>query len=519
MAATSSSALVPAGQSLNLLDAITGFEGVLSDPERAELRKMRNVPDADAILVFTAELDASHRNRRGPSYASRLHTVLASVGSYCGIIETCVSSHPEIAALVWGTMKLTMLVLTNFTSFYAATSSLFMKLGRLCPPFADYQALYPDSSRLQKALGEFHASIIRCCTHLVQVTRRTTGKRWAKAFLESFDQEFKPDLEHVQNRAGDVDHEIRLAHAQAVRHDQQLQAMERQEAKESRLSLHRFISRIDGATEKTQAMQFQRDERRARERRQQLVDSLSSRSSLRLFKQNCRRRHCNTTDWIFQTSEFKRWFHMDQPVLWLTGKIGSGKTVATSSVIQYIQRYRASSGSHLSFFFVQASEADSLSATAILKSILQQLVDPLKMRTEIEIALQSLHPSFDAEDVLDVLRQIIPIQRFYIAIDGIDECERVHAVELLKSLSALVSSRPNLRLFLSGRPSLLPDINRHLKKGCIHLSMESQNVNTDIATYIKDTIDIKINEDDLRVGDASLVSEIKSALVEGAQGM
>lgn len=518
MAATSSSALVPSGQSLNLLDAISGFKGVLDDAERGELKKMRNVPDADAILVFTAELDASHRNRRGPSYASRLHSILSSVGSYCGIIETCVSSHPEIAALVWGTMKLTMLVLSNFTSFYAATSGLFMKLGRLYPPFADYQALYPDSSRLQKSLGEFHASIIRCCTHLVQVIRRTTGKRWVKAFLESFDQEFKPDLEDVQHHASDVEHEIRLAHAQAVRQDQQLQAMERQEAKESRLSVHRFISRMDGTSNNIQTMQLQRDERRARERRQQLVDSLSSRSFLRLFKQNCRRRHRATTDWIFQTPEFKQWLHQDQPVLWLSGKIGSGKSVATSSVIQFIQRLKPSSGSPLAFFFVQAGETDSNTATTILKSILQQMVESSKMTTRIEDALQSLHPSSDAEDILEVLREMAPTREFYIIVDGIDECDGTHTVELLKALSALASCRPSLRLFLSGRPSLHSDINRYFTEFTL-LSMESPNVNADIATYITDAIDLRIAEDDLRVGDAALVGEIKSALIKGAQGM
>lgn len=351
MAAPSSTVVVALGQSRDLPDAIRGFKSILTKAERDELEKMRLVPDADAILVFTAELDACNRNRRGSSYASRLHTILSSVGSYCGTVNTFVSSNPEIAALVWGTMRLTMLVLTSFTSFYAATSDLFVKLGRLCTPFADYQALYPDSSPLQKALGEFHASIIRCCTHLVQTIRRTATEGLVKAFLKSFDQEFKPDLEDVESRAIDVKHKIHLAQAQAVRQDQQLQEIERQEAKESRLNFHRLISRVDERTVKTRDMQIQRDERHARERRQQLIDSLSNRSFLKLFKQNCQRRHCATTDWIFQTSEFKQWFHEDQTVLCLSGKIGSGKTVATSSVIQYLQRHKTSSASQLSFFF------------------------------------------------------------------------------------------------------------------------------------------------------------------------
>lgn len=140
------------------------------------------------------------------------------------------------------------------------------------------------------------------------------------------------------------------------------------------------------------------------------------------------------------------------------------------------------------------------------------------MPAEIENALQSLNSSSDTEDILDVLRRFAPTTTFYIAMDGIDECERIHAVKLLKALAALVSCRGSLRLFVSSRPSHLPDISRHFKEP-LHISLECQYVDADIATYINDAIDMKIDEDDLRVGDASLVGEIKSALIQGAQGM
>ncbi len=47
-----------------------------------------------------------------------------------------------------------------------------MGFSRQCPRFAEYQALYPASPGLQTALCDFHASIIRCCKHAVEITQR-----------------------------------------------------------------------------------------------------------------------------------------------------------------------------------------------------------------------------------------------------------------------------------------------------------------------------------------------------------
>ncbi|KAI0905240.1 hypothetical protein F4823DRAFT_146460 [Ustulina deusta] len=109
MATTSSlTAARPAvGQALQ--DAISEFQNVLDEKQRRELNELRPVPDANAILVFTAKLDLADLNRRGRSFSSRLHTILLAVRNFCSIVETFVSSHPEIAALVWGSVKLTML--------------------------------------------------------------------------------------------------------------------------------------------------------------------------------------------------------------------------------------------------------------------------------------------------------------------------------------------------------------------------------------------------------------------------
>lgn len=93
-----------------LQTAIDDFTTTLSDDQRAQLHSIKSVPDADAVLVFTAELDRKRQGetKRGRSIATRLSKILCSVRDFSSIIDTFVSSHPDIAALVWGSIKLTM---------------------------------------------------------------------------------------------------------------------------------------------------------------------------------------------------------------------------------------------------------------------------------------------------------------------------------------------------------------------------------------------------------------------------
>ncbi|RYP63461.1 hypothetical protein DL771_009254 [Monosporascus sp. 5C6A] len=106
-----SSSRIPIGPDQALKDAIQDFQSILSKDQRTTLQNIKIVPDADAVITFTAQLDYSNRSRKGHSIASRLHSVLQSVREFSTIVDTFVSSHPEIAALVWGSIKLTMLLM------------------------------------------------------------------------------------------------------------------------------------------------------------------------------------------------------------------------------------------------------------------------------------------------------------------------------------------------------------------------------------------------------------------------
>lgn len=90
--------------------ALSDFGSVLTDDERKQLQQIKKVPDASAALIFCAKLDASNMTRRGRSIGARAFSMLQSVQQFSAIVDTFISSHPDVAALVWGSVKLTLLV-------------------------------------------------------------------------------------------------------------------------------------------------------------------------------------------------------------------------------------------------------------------------------------------------------------------------------------------------------------------------------------------------------------------------
>lgn len=93
-----------------LKNAVDDFDSILTNNERNRLRQIGAVRDAETVMIFTAQLDRENQLRKGRGVANRLISVLHSVHAFSTVVDTFVSSHPEIAALVWGSIKFAMLV-------------------------------------------------------------------------------------------------------------------------------------------------------------------------------------------------------------------------------------------------------------------------------------------------------------------------------------------------------------------------------------------------------------------------
>jgi len=114
------------------------------------------------------------------------------------------------------------------------------------------------------------------------------------------------------------------------------------------------------------------------------------------------------------------------------------------------------------------------------------------------------------------VKTISSIELVYLCIDAVDEELRQHRSEFLRALQQVIQDAPNVRLFLTGRPYIRGELDKHLAKGAyiIHV-MADQG---DIARYLSQKIDDDGDQDpDLMT--ENLKNDIMKTMLEKASEM
>lgn len=375
------------------------------------------------------------------------------------------------------------------------------------------------------------------------------------SFWQSFEEEFQPDIDDIRRCNEQVKKELFAAKTLAEYQDQQLQMKSRKYSSGSKWKLNGLLSR-ENDREYVGSWEMLRDERQANEKRQQLLNSLSTHDYLTPLKQSRRKRHSSTAQWLFPTNEFHLWANgTGSPLLWCSGKSKHHFSKYLSKILTMTSWIRKDdshvsrsdqypsahmlTGSHrasiidkilttecspdiaVTFFFVRFDDRQSLKTEYILKSIIRQALTKVGLSKETEALLQYTHPNLTpgCQELFELLRMIATgLTKFYIIVDGLDECEKSDRNDLLRTLSLLTTVRSNTRLFLAGRDSISREVKR-LFPGLGHLTMNCPSVESDITAYVEGAVQEKLQSEDLIVGDSSLIEEIKQALREGADGM
>ncbi|KAK6863666.1 hypothetical protein PG995_000194 [Apiospora arundinis] len=455
-----------------LKDAFAEFQMVLHDEQREELNKATIIPDQHDIVLFAAQLDATHRvatsQKNGPGYASRIEPLLMSTVYFSNILR---QHHPELSSIIWGTISSTMMIIAKSKSYYEAASNLFMKIGHLYPREADCQLLliyYDNTAEIYKLLGTFYTSVICCCKYVVEAVQRPGYAQVARSLLESRDQEFKQHLDNIRNCRETFDRVLVLAKADSEK------------------------------------------------LRPELLNSVSTHDYTRPFKQARGKHYIGTTEWVFKTPQYQRWLYGESRVLLCFGKRGSGKTIVTSSIIEHIQNDKSSLGCTLLYLFVPSNGNGSLKTRTFLESILRQCIQGLEIIPKVVI--DNVRRLRSIGDFYTLFRQVTSThQKLYILVDGLDEYDVEDQQNAVKLLATLVSTHENIHLFLTSRADLREEIQRNFEE-LEQLPLDCEATYRDIEIYVQGFLDRALDTGELRLDDPTLALEIKLTLTEGSQG-
>ena len=139
------------------------------------------------------------------------------------------------------------------------------------------------------------------------------------------------------------------------------------------------------------------------------------------------------------------------------------------------------------FYFDFAARKEQ-SAASMLGSLEQMVSRTERIPEEVWRALQEQKEAISGRrpsliDIMKILQLITSSQRTFMCIDALDECTGVQRVRILDSLKQILERSPGTRVFVTGRPYIRAEIEKHLAG-----RMKSVSVGPtkgDIITYLR----------------------------------
>ncbi|KAL4943176.1 hypothetical protein BDV06DRAFT_211296 [Aspergillus oleicola] len=259
---------------------------------------------------------------------------------------------------------------------------------------------------------------------------------------------------------------------------------------------------------------------------------ISSYDHERVHQRLLHKRLVGTTRWFLEHSDFKAWFtEKTVSSLWCSGKIGSGKTMIATTVVEAAMYRNTKNNSSTVFFYCENECHAMLDDTCILASFIRQLCEflcltnrpyPQDVMTRIR---KFFGPKRTRPDLTDLKHIFIPLFNYvpdtiYI-IDGLDVLDQKHSRSLLEFIQSLFgSSRPpnGSRILLFSRDHVSGYINiATLIPGIRQISM-STNALQDIKVYIDTSIGDKSLYRKL-TDNTALLADVKQKLLTESSGM
>jgi ankyrin repeat domain-containing protein 50 len=238
-----------------------------------------------------------------------------------------------------------------------------------------------------------------------------------------------------------------------------------------------------------------------------------------------RRKHQPATGtWLLDSSIFSNWLDGTISSIWLHGIPGAGKTILSSTAIEYVANLCQRSETQYVYFYFDFSDPKKRVVWGLLRSIISHL---FRTRLDLSEWLQMLYERCDHgkrqpsdRDLLDGILNLEATAKssaIYLIIDALDECSELE--ELMSILKEMIVSSKDggmLRLFVTSRRE---QIIVNCLQGSVDVEVNLKGnsaVGEDIDRYVHEYLE---TNERLHKWPATLREEIRTTLIEGANGM
>ncbi|KAF2868791.1 hypothetical protein BDV95DRAFT_630472 [Massariosphaeria phaeospora] len=461
-----------------------------------------------AALQIESQLAAQQKLRN----MRRLTPLLNGLEHYANVVDVLCNGTPFLS-WIWSPITLILRIASEYIEAFEEIMKGYRKIAESLGRFEILSDAFIADADFQQTLAVFYADILQFHKYAYRFVRRSG---WKLLFITSwgrFQRRFDTILEDMNRHGTLIDQEANarnIAEARQMRHDirnwreESLDQVKRDEEELASTQYRAIMSWLK-------------------------IDDTEQLSIFETIWQEGTK-YPGTCDWILKTQKLKSWLQrkQDTPFIWLQGNPGSGKSVISTQLVNFIQ----ASNSRVIRHFCTYSYASSTKYDCILRSLLLQLLrtnGELVAHVYRECVLTRRSPTISTlEQLLHSLISTLsdePRENEYIWIilDGVDECEtekQSRLVSLMNQVTGKSSSHGGTvcKVLISSRSSPLMD--RCLrKKQVVSLSDEVVRVEKAIQAYASQrlrSLHERFRQLELETED---IDEIEQIIAKKAHGM
>ncbi|KAK0732942.1 hypothetical protein B0T26DRAFT_682391 [Lasiosphaeria miniovina] len=373
-------------------------------------------------------IQKDQESKRRLRYMKRLEPFLQTMEQYGKVVEVFVNAS-DIVAYLWGPMKFLLITASSYTEALDSLMDAYQAIWEELPLLEAYQPLIESRPDLKTVLVWVYQDILDFHREALRYFRHRVWKQLFQSAWRGFGFKIKAIKENMAR------HKRLLAEG--------VGAME-----------------IENSGKIRQELRLEFEARRRVEtdrRRDEVVRWLSPYPTREILGRHRKARSIcpDSGDWLLKTPKFDGWIspqYCTNPLLWITGILGAGKSVLASLIIEETQNLLlgatdpCSSDPSVAYFFCHQGETESNTFLAVARGILAQLM------TQNTHLLPHIYEqrSLSGEVVLssgDLARSLLEAvlgccKNTYIVIDGLDSCSRRDRKEIVQVFRGIIESLP-----------------------------------------------------------------------------
>lgn len=177
------------------------------------------------------------------------------------------------------------------------------------------------------------------------------------------------------------------------------------------------------------------------------------------------RRKSGTDSWFLESSEFRDWREGAKRTLFCPGHPGSGKTILAAAVVDYLLRTIHSTRTPVAYLFCDYKRRSEQDAEHIVSTLLRQIVCAVGSVSQPLDELYRHHLSRNTRPSIEELETafrfaVATVQKIYIVIDGLDECDNITRKKILQFIKSM-QERAEVSLLATSR--FIPEVEDELR--------------------------------------------------------